>query len=120
VIDPKKVASEAFRTLQFGGKIGISLGNQESWYRVLFGKLGIPFEDNHEHAHNFHFSPSAVEELLINSGFIEVGTHGTSYLKLPKFVERRIRSKLSLSIHRVISNHLLSRFFSRYRGACTL
>jgi SAM-dependent methyltransferase len=120
VLDPKKVASEAIRVLQPSGRIGITLGNHDSWYRSTLNFLRIKFHDNHTHAHSFHFSPKDVEALLISAGFTNVQTFGTAYLKLPKFVETRMGNSRHLALHRFISNRVLNHIFSRYRGGMFL
>jgi SAM-dependent methyltransferase len=120
VLDPSKVASEAIRVLQPNGRIGITLGNQESWYRSILNFLRIKFHDNHTHAHSFHFNPKDVEVLLISAGFTNVETFGTAYLKLPKFVEMRMGKDRLLAFHRFISNRVLNHIFSRYRGGMFL
>jgi SAM-dependent methyltransferase len=120
VLDPKKVASEAMRVLQPKGKIGITLGNHDSWYRATLNFLRIKFHDNHTHAHSFHFSPKDVEVLLIGAGFTKVQTFGTAYFKLPKFVETRMGKGRLLALHRFISNRVLNHIFSRYRGGMFL
>lgn len=116
VVDAKKVIEESFRVLSDGGLIGITLGNSESWYRKLIHLLGVPIADNHEHHHNFHFHPKDVERLLSDAGFIQIRTVGTAYLKLPKKLERKIKSPILLSVHRFISNSILSRVFRDYNG----
>ena len=116
VVDAKKVIEESFRVLSDGGLIGITLGNSESWYRKLIHLLGVPIADNHEHHHNFHFHPKDVERLLSDAGFIQIRTVGTAYLKLPKKIERKIKSPILLSVHRFISNSILSRVFRDYNG----
>ncbi len=120
VLDPKKVASEAIRVLKPNGRIGITLGNQDSWYRSTLNFLRIKFHDNHTHAHSFHFSPKDVEVLLIGAGFTNVQTFGTAYLKLPKFMETRLGKSRLLALHRFISNRVLNHIFSRYRGGMFL
>ena len=120
VLDPKKVVLEAIRVLRPNGRIGITLGNQESWYRSTLNFLRIKFHDNHTHAHSFHFSPKDVEVLLISAGFTNVQTLGTAYLKLPKFVEMRMFKGRLLALHRFISNRVLNHIFSRYRGGMYL
>lgn len=120
VVDAKKVIEECFRVLSDGGLIGITLGNSESWYRKLIHLLGVPIADNHEHHHSFHFHPKDVERLLLDAGFIQIRTVGTAYLKLPKKIERKIKSPILLSMHRFISNSILSRIFRDYNGGMFL
>ena len=120
VSDPKEVIAEAFRVLESKGKIGITLGNERSWYRNLFRFFGVKFEDSHEHAHSFHFKPRDIEELLRGAGFGNIRTIGTGYLKLPKVLERKISGKFSLTIHRFVSNRLLRILFSRHNGGMYL
>ena len=116
VVEPSKVVSEAFRVLSDHGKIGITLGNQQSWYRKLFEFLNLHFQDNHTHAHSFHFHPKDIEQLLVSAGFRNVKTVGTAFLKLPKRLERKMGSPFLLAIHRWISNKLMRGLFSRYSG----
>jgi SAM-dependent methyltransferase len=120
VLNPTIVASEAIRVLKPDGRIGITLGNQESWYRTTLNFLRIKFHDNHTHAHSFHFSPKDVEVLLISAGFTNVQTLGTAYLKLPKFVEKSLFKGRLLGLHRFISNRVLSQIFSSHRGGMFL
>ena len=120
VVDAKKVLEESFRVLSNGGLIGITLGNSESWYRKLINLLRIPIANKHEHHHNFHFRVIDVEKLLLGAGFIEVRTIGTAYFKLPKKIERNIKSPALLSVHRFISNSILRRFFGDHRGGMFL
>ena len=120
VVDAKKVIEESFRVLSDGGLIGITLGNSESWYRKLIHLLGIPIADNHEHHHNFHFRAKDIETLLLDAGFVQIKTIGTAYLKLPKIIERKIKSPILLSAHRFISNSILSRVFRDYNGGMFL
>lgn len=120
VLNPSRVLLEAFRVLRPKGKIGITLGNQDSWYRATVNFLRINFNDNHTHAHNFHFAPKDIEVLLSQSGFTNVKTIGTAYLKLPRFLEIRFDSDRKLSSHRFLSNNILKHFFSRYRGGMFL
>jgi hypothetical protein len=116
VIEPKRVISEAFRVLVEGGKIGITLGNNMSWYRRIANLLPLKIPDNHTHAHNFHFNSDEISALLKEVGFVSVETIGTAYLKLPKFIERGIKSKRGLAIHRIISNLILSKFLPANSG----
>lgn len=120
VVDAKKVIEESFRVLTNGGLIGITLGNSESWYRKLINLLRIPIADNHEHHHNFHFRAKDIETLLLDAGFVQIKTIGTAYLKLPKMIERNIKSPILLSVHRFISNSILSRVFRDYNGGMFL
>lgn len=120
VVDPVKVLSECYRVLKSGGKIGITLGNSHSWYRILFTKLRVGIQDNHKHAHNFHFSIDETERLLIEAGFKKVDTVGTAYLKLPKKIERRIKFEFALTIHSFFSNVLLKIVFKDKKGGMFL
>jgi hypothetical protein len=120
VVDAKKVVEESFRVLSNGGLIGITLGNSESWYRKLINLLRIPIVDNHEHHHNFHFRVIDVERMLLSAGFTEIRTIGTAYFKLPKRIERNIKSPILLSVHRFISNSILRRVFGDHNGGMFL
>jgi hypothetical protein len=120
VVDAKKVIEESFRVLSNGGLIGITLGNSESWYRKLINLLRIPIVDNHEHHHNFHFRVIDVERMLLSAGFTEIRTIGTAYFKLPKRIERNIKSPILLSVHRFISNSILRRVFGDHNGGMFL
>jgi SAM-dependent methyltransferase len=120
VFDPKKVIVEAFRVLDSGGKIGITLGNEHSWYRNTFRFFRIQIDDHHEHAHSFHFKPTDIENLLQDAGFKNIRTIGTAYLKLPKFLERRISGRRSLAFHRFMSNRFMSALLSKHLGGMYL
>jgi len=120
VLDPKTVLSESFRVLKPNGKIGITLGNQVSWYRSTVKFFRIGFRDNHTHAHSFHFNPKDVEKLLKDAGFTNVQTIGTAYLKLPRFMEIRMGKDLILVIHRFISNRIMSHIFPPDKGGMFL
>jgi len=120
VVDAKKVVEESFRVLSNGGLIGITLGNSESWYRKLINLLRIRIVDNHEHHHNFHFRVIDVEQMLLSAGFTEIRTIGTAYFKLPKRIERNIKSPILLSVHRFISNSILRRVFGDHNGGMFL
>lgn len=120
VVDPIKVLSECYRVLKTGGKIGIILGNGNSWYRILVSKLRIRIRDNHKHAHNFHFSVDETEKLLVEAGFKKIKTVGTAYLKLPKKIERGIKSDFALTIHTFFSNVILRFLFGDKKGGMFL
>ena len=120
VIDARKVIEESYRVLSDGGKIGVTLGNSESWYRKVMSNLHIKFTSNHEHHHNFHFTTDDVEKLLLTSGFTEINTIGTAYLKLPKTIERKLKTPILLAAHRFISNTILRRLFGKARGGMFL
>lgn len=120
VVNASKVVEECFRVLRGGGMIGITLGNSQSWYRKLIHFLKIRITDNHEHHHNFHFTVGDVESLLADSGFINIKTIGTAYLKLPKSIERKFHFPVLLSIHGFISNTLLRRVLGDTRGGMFL
>jgi SAM-dependent methyltransferase len=120
MFDPTKAITETYRVLKIGGKIGITLGNNESWYRTIVQALHLPFRDNHKHAHSFHFSPQQVEELLVKVGYVNVVTIGTAYLKLPKVIERKIKNSRLLGLHSLISNSALSKIFPANRGGMFL
>ena len=116
VVDPTRVIAEAFRVLRPAGKVGITLGNNRSWYRRIVSLFRVKINDHHEHAHNFHFSSEEIEELLLLAGFINVVTHGSAFLKLPKYFERKIRTTRALTLHRFVSTHLLSRILPANSG----
>ena len=118
--DPERALCECFRIMTHGGKIGITLGNSESWYRALVGLLRIKFEDRHDHHHSYHFSSHQVEELLLSCGFVDVESMGTAYLKLPRKLERKLGNPKALKIHNLISNTILRRVFGNKRGGMFL
>ena len=120
MVSPKRAIEESIRVLKSNGKIGITLGNRNSWYRGLVRSLGIKEGENHDHHHNFHFSIVQVEDLLVAAGFEEIRTIGTAFLKLPKFIERIIRNPLPLRVHNVISNRALPLLFGNRRGGMFL
>jgi len=120
VLDPRKVIGESFRVLNSGGKIGITLGNEHSWYRNVFRIFRVHREDHHEHAHSFHFKPMDIEDILRDTGFLNIRTIGTGYLKLPKFLERKIKGHYALTFHRFLSNGLMRALLSRYHGGMFL
>jgi hypothetical protein len=102
------------------GKIGITLGNENSWYRLLIRVLKVRLKDHHGHAHNFHFTPMGTEVLLKTAGFKNVTTVGTAYLKLPKILERRMGGKKVLILHNLVSNKILPLIFGARRGGMFL
>lgn len=118
--DPDRAVRECFRVMDKGGIIGITLGNSKSWYRELVRFLKIRFEDNHDHHHSFHFSPQQVEALLASSGFVNIETIGSAYLKMPRSWERKLGNPYSLKIHNFISNVILRRVFGDMRGGMFL
>ena len=120
VIDARKVIEESYRVLRGGGRIGITLGNSESWYRKVISNLRIKVTNNHDHHHNFHFTTQDVEKLLSTAGFIKVNTIGTAYLKLPKTIERRMMASILLAAHRFISNTILRLLFGKASGGMFL
>lgn len=120
LVNPDRAIGECFRVLDKGGMIGITLGNGKSWYREVVSHLKIRFEDNHDHAHSFHFSPQQVEALLASKGFVNIHTIGSAYLKLPKSIERRLGNPYALKIHNFISNVILKRVFGDMRGGMFL
>jgi SAM-dependent methyltransferase len=120
VVDPVRVIEEGFRVLKPAGRIGITLGNHMSWYRRVVRLLRLNVIDHHGHAHNFHFSSNEIEELLKLAGFIDVVTNGSSFLKLPKSLERKFTKKWALSLHRFISNQVLSKVFPANAGGMFL
>ncbi len=120
VIDARKVIEECYRVLNGGGKIGITLGNSDSWYRKVVSNLRIQVTSNHDHHHNFHFTSKDVENLLSEVGFTEVKTIGTAYLKLPKTIERKMKAPVLLAAHRFISNTMLRLLFGNSKGGMFL
>lgn len=120
VVDPEEVLKECLRVLSPGGKIGVTLGNEKSWYRLFIRVLQVRFKDHHGHAHNFHFTPRETEELLKTIGFTNVTTVGTAYLKLPKVLERRMGGKGVLTLHSFVSNRVLPLIFGARRGGMFL
>lgn len=116
LVNPYLAITECFRVLKQGGRIGITLGNRNSWYREIVRALRIGVEDNHEHHHNFHLSPSEIEDLLKDNGFEDIETIGTAFLKLPKGIERVIKTRFWLRIHEIISNTVLRHLFGDSRG----
>lgn len=120
VVDPKRVLSECFRVLEVGGMIGITLGNQNSWYRQLVRLIGVNPDKNHNHHHNHHFSITNVEELLKSSGFKNIETISTCFLRLPKFMERRISTPKTLGVYHLISNKIMPKLLGRKNGGMFL
>jgi ubiquinone/menaquinone biosynthesis C-methylase UbiE len=120
VVDPTRVLSECFRVLEDGGMIGITLGNQNSWYRQIVRLIGVDPDKNHNHHHNHHFSINKVEELLRSSGFKNIETISTCFLRLPKFIERRISTHKAIRIYHFVSNTLMPRLFGRKNGGMFL
>lgn len=119
-INHEKVLAECFRVLEPGGKLVITGGNNASWYRQLFSIFKIPFSDPNEHHHTFDLSPRILRNLLQSHGFKDVSTETNYFLKLPKFVERRIDSPVLLLVHQFLSNRVLPRVFGRNRGGMLL
>lgn len=120
VVNAKRVLEECFRILNDGGSIGITLGNSRSWYRKLIEFMRIRIIDNHEHHHNFHFTSMDVEGLLSEAGFSSIQTVGSAYLKLPKSIERKLKTPVLLAIHRFISNTVLKLVFGNAGGGMFL
>lgn len=120
VINARSVIEESYRVLNSGGRIGITLGNSESWYRKVVSNLRIRVASNHDHHHNFHFTSKDVETLLSEAGFTGVKTIGTAYLKLPKSIERKLNAPILLAAHRFISDTILRLLFGNSQGGMFL
>jgi len=120
VLDPKRVVEECYRVMSDGGKIGITLGNSDSWYRKVVSFLRVSIKDNHGHHHNFHFTVTDVETLLLDAGFIKVKTVGSAYLKLPMAIDKRISNRFLLAAHRFISNTVLKSILGSRNGGMFL
>lgn len=114
--DPIECLIESRRVLAGKGRIILTCGNSESWYRLVVTKLNIPFKDKHDHVHSHHFSPNKLCRMLEEQGFSVISERTTAYLKLPKFVERRISRRLSLKLHFWISNILLCKLLGSRKG----
>ena len=107
---------ECHRVLSNGGILAITCGNSESYYRKLINNLGISVKDNHSHAHTWHANPSSLKELLISEGFSDIQIRTTAYLKLPKFIERRISNGPVMKVHQFFSNNILPRLVGKEYG----
>ena len=119
-VDHKRVLDECHRVLQFGGRIVLTSGNAQSWYRKLVSILGLSFLDAHPHHHTIHLDPPTVKSLLISAGFSDVKISTNYFLKLPKFIERLINSESKLSIYGFFSNSLMPKLIGGQRGGMLL
>ena len=66
------------------------------------------------------FSITKIEELLGSSGFKNIETISTCFLRLPKFMERRISTHRAIRIYHFVSNTLMPRLFGRKNGGMFL
>jgi SAM-dependent methyltransferase len=65
-LDPRAMLSHIRRILEPGGEVWISLPNQRSWLRALFGRAWINW---HVPFHIVHFDSEALRRLLHECGF---------------------------------------------------
>jgi ubiquinone/menaquinone biosynthesis C-methylase UbiE len=114
--EPQEVLKECLRILRNSGLVALTCGNSKSYYRSVLGSLNIRIKDAHSHSHSWHTDPVSLESLLRGVGFQEVEVVTTAYLKLPKWIERRINSKISLLVHNYISNTVLPRVIGKGKG----
>ncbi len=67
VLDPRAMLSQVRRILRPGGQVWISLPNNRSWLKRLFGRSWINW---HVPFHITHFSQPCLRRLLIETGFV--------------------------------------------------
>lgn len=118
--DQKKVLEECFRVLEQNGKVAITGGNNQSWYRKLVAYLKIPFNDVHDHHHTMHLEPRILKSLLVSVGFWDVEIKTNYFLKLPKIIERHFRHKKMLEVYGFVSNVLMPKILGQNNGGMLL
>jgi ubiquinone/menaquinone biosynthesis C-methylase UbiE len=116
----KKVLEECFRVLEPGGRIVLTCGNEKSWYRNVVSKLKFPIPETHLHHHTIHLEPFLIEKMLTSVGFSEVQISSNYFLKLPKFIEKILKSRKSLMLYGWISNYLFPKVFGKNNGGMLL
>ena len=68
-LDPRKMLLDVHRVLTAGGQVWISCPNSQSWLRRAFGRSWVNW---HVPFHITHFSPSAVRQLLSETGYSRI------------------------------------------------
>ena len=74
-LDPRKMLMDVRRVLAPGGEIWISLPNNQSWLREVFGRSWINW---HVPFHISHFSVGTLKKLLAETGFSKIEIHQVS------------------------------------------
>jgi len=114
VIDPDKVFKEASRVLKSEASLIVSVTNSTSWYKRLFRLLHISVPNQHAHAHSFN--PTYLSELLIKNGLHVKQMKTTYFLRLPLFIEKRIKNARIRSARNLLSNFVLPYILGKSRG----
>jgi 2-polyprenyl-3-methyl-5-hydroxy-6-metoxy-1,4-benzoquinol methylase len=68
-LDPRKMLADVHRVLGVGGQIWVSLPNNQSWLRKLFGRSWINW---HVPFHISHFSAETLRRLLAETGYSRI------------------------------------------------
>jgi ubiquinone/menaquinone biosynthesis C-methylase UbiE len=118
--DHRKVLEESYRVLEENGKVAITGGNNQSWYRNLVAYLKIPFRDVHDHHHTIHLEPIMLHDLLTSVGFCDIQITTNYFLKLPKSIEKLFGSRIALKVYGLISNNVLPKIFGSHKGGMLL
>ena len=71
-LDPRKMLRDVRRVLAPGGQVWISCPNSQSWLRQAFGRSWVNW---HVPFHISHFSPSAIRQLLAETGYSGIEIH---------------------------------------------
>jgi SAM-dependent methyltransferase len=87
--DPAAVLKEAHRVLRPGGLVLLTLTNDRAWYKRLAPGLAARIKAGQQDHLNF-FHPDWVRDLLIQAGFVDLGSEDSHYLRLPYALEARL------------------------------